>query len=299
MPQLLLGFLWAIHLPDGVLRTPWLVGGFVVAGLLALLGAWRVRDEEIPRIALLTAAFFVATLIHVPVPAGPKAHLLLNGLLGIVLGPRAALAIPIGLFLQAALFGHGGFTSLGINSCVLTFPALLAWLLFAGLQRMGWLQHGFFRGILVAGSVMAMLLTAVYSVALLMTNPIGQIESLDTSQANRVVLHPATLAIGVLLSLAGSWWERRLENTPEFPLGLLIGELSVLATVFLNCVALVYGGEADWRTLALITFVVHWPIAAIEGIVLGFMVGFLARVKPEMLRWTLPEKTECAAENVS
>ena len=49
--------LFAVHISDGILQSTWLAGGFVVAGFIALLGAWRVRDEEIPRIALLTAAF--------------------------------------------------------------------------------------------------------------------------------------------------------------------------------------------------------------------------------------------------
>src|SRR5215470_1656697 len=91
--------LWAVHIPQNVLSEPWWLGGYAVAAVLAVVGAWGIREEEIPRVAVLTAAFFVATLIHVPVPAGPRAHLLLNGLLGVVLGPRAALAVPLGLFL--------------------------------------------------------------------------------------------------------------------------------------------------------------------------------------------------------
>src|SRR5262249_23244151 len=99
--------LWAVHIADGVLRPPVLIAGLVVALLLAVIGAWRLRDEEVPRVALLTAAFFVASQMHVR--AGPTSvHLLLNGLLGVILGWRAALAIPIGLFLQFELFSHGG-----------------------------------------------------------------------------------------------------------------------------------------------------------------------------------------------
>src|SRR5262249_15624085 len=153
-----------------------------------------------------------------------------------------------------------------------------------------------FRGALVACSIIISALATVYSIALLITNPLHELESLNTATANSVVFHPAVWATALVLGMAGAWWERRLENTPEFALGLLIGELSVLGTVFLNCLALFYGGESDWHTLALLTFVVHLPIAVIEGIVLGFMVGFLARVKPEMLSWSLPEKGECAAE---
>src|SRR5579871_5672190 len=116
--------LWAVHISDGALTWPWVYGGFVVAALLLLIGAWGIRDEEIPQVALLTAAFFVASLIHVKVGFS-SAHLLLNGLVGVILGRRAALAIPVGLFLQAALIGHGGFTTLGINSCVMVLPALV------------------------------------------------------------------------------------------------------------------------------------------------------------------------------
>src|SRR5262245_32010012 len=102
--------LWAVHIADGLLSPPWLVGGFVLAGLLTLAGLLRVRDEEVPRIALLTAAFFVASLIHVRVGL-TSIHLLLNGLVGVLLGRRAAVAVVVGLALQAVLIGHGGIST--------------------------------------------------------------------------------------------------------------------------------------------------------------------------------------------
>jgi cobalt/nickel transport system permease protein len=142
--------LWAVHIDDGFLAWPWWTGGFVLTGVLALLGAWRIRDEEIPQIAILTAAFFVASLIHVWVPP-TSVHLLLNGLVGVILGRRAALAIPVGLFLQAALLGHGGLMALGINSCILLLPALLAWQMFALLQRVPLLRRQWFVIGLVIG----------------------------------------------------------------------------------------------------------------------------------------------------
>src|SRR5262245_53758005 len=103
--------LFAVHISDGVLQTSWLAGGFVVAGFFVLLAAWHIRDEEIPRIALLTAALFVASSVHIKV--GPSSwHLLFNGLVGVILGRRAGLAIPIGLALQYFLLMHGGFYTL-------------------------------------------------------------------------------------------------------------------------------------------------------------------------------------------
>src|SRR5262245_64893220 len=115
----------AVHISDAVLTWPWLLAGFAVAALLVAWGSRQIVDEEIPRIGLLTAAFFVASLIHVRL--GPTSvHLLLNGLVGVLLGTRAALALAVGLFLQALLLAHGGYTTLGINCIVLTLPALVA-----------------------------------------------------------------------------------------------------------------------------------------------------------------------------
>src|SRR5271166_6044211 len=117
--------LLAVHISDGVLSPSWVIGGFVLMALLMVPAMLRVRDEEIPRIALLTSAFFVASLIHVRF--GPTSvHLLLNGLVGVILGWRAGLAIPVGLALQAVLLGHGGFSTIGVNACVMTIPALLS-----------------------------------------------------------------------------------------------------------------------------------------------------------------------------
>jgi cobalt/nickel transport system permease protein len=290
--------LFAVHISDGVLLPSWEWGGFAVAALLALFGAWRIRDEEVPRVALLTAAFFVASQIHVQVPAGPSTHLLLNGLLGVLLGRRALLAVPVGLLLQAALFQHGGFWSLGVNSVVMGLPALLAWLMFAGLRRLPWLRRPGFRAGLVAGSVLAFGLSLVYAVVLLVTNNPKQLADADLSWANRVTFHPATLAAAVALAGLAAWVERRLENAPEFPLGLVVGESAVLATLLLHTAVLIFGGWEKWYSLALLTFIIHMPLAVIEGAVLGFAVGFLARVKPEMLGWSAPEKVECAADSL-
>jgi cobalt/nickel transport system permease protein len=289
--------LWAVHISDGVLSARWLAGGFVLAGLLALLGAWRIRDEEIPRVALLTAAFFVASLIHVRV--GPTSvHLLLNGLVGVVLGRRAGLAIFLGLGLQAALLQHGGYLTLGVNTCVMALPALVSWQLFAGLQRLQSLHRPSFRAALVAGSAWLWLLSLVYGVTLLATNRSGQISDLNPGWANRITFHPATLAGVLALAAVATWAERRLENAPEFPLGLLVGETAVLLTVLLNGVVLVGGGQEEWPSLVLVTVVPHLVIAVFEGIILGFTVGFLARVKPEMLNGFTPEKTACLADPV-
>ena len=292
--------LWAVHISDGMLTPAWEWGGLAVAALLALFGAWRIQDEEVPRVAVLTAAFFVASQIHVRVPGAPTTtHLLLNGLLGVVLGRRALLGIPVGLFLQKVLFEHGGYYALGVNACVMGLPALLAGVLFAGLRRLPWLRRPWCRAALVGGSIYTFGLTFVYAITLLVSNRAAPLADTDPAWANRVTFHPATLLAVLAGAALAAWGERRLENAPEFPLGLVVGEATVLATVLLNSLALVVGGQADWHSLALLSFIIQLPLAVLEGTILGFTVGFLVRVKPEMLGWTTPEKTRCAADSLS
>ena len=96
-------------------------------------------------------------------------------------------------------------------------------------------------------------------------------------------LHPITLAVAGVVVLLSIWGERRLGNAPEFSLGFLIGELTVLATVALHCFILLQGGESNWTIPALILVVAHLPIAVVEGMVVGFTVSLLGRVRPDIL----------------
>ncbi len=275
--------LFAVHLSDGLLTPAWWLGGWVVAALLVLLGAWRLRDEDVPRVALLAAVFFVVSLIHVPVPGGPRTHLLLAGLIGVVLGRHAALAIPLGLLLQTILFSHGGLTMIGVNSVVMTVPALLAWLLFAGLRRLPGRRTGTFRGALIFGSVVLFGLSAVFAGSLLATNPWTETEHLETASALAIAGSPWMLLGVAALGLLAVAIERRTEAGPDFALGLLVGEVAVLLTVALNGLVLLLGGVGDWHALVFLTVLLHLPLAVVEGVVLGFTVRFLARVQPDLL----------------
>lgn len=63
-------------------------------------------------------------------------HLVLNGLLGAMLGYFAFPAILIGLFFQAVMFQHGGLTTLGVNAMIMGFPAIIAYYIFR-LRKLG------------------------------------------------------------------------------------------------------------------------------------------------------------------
>lgn len=111
------------HIPDGVLSGPVLIVGALATAGLTAVALKRLDVERIPQAAVLSSAFFVASLVSVPIgPAGM--HLLLNGLMGLILGWSAVPALLVALFLQAILFGHGGIAVLGVNTLNLALPAL-------------------------------------------------------------------------------------------------------------------------------------------------------------------------------
>lgn len=118
-----------VHISDGVLPPAMLAAGFVLTAILLYYSLKGTKAEEIPKVSLITAALFVASLIHFPI--GPTSvHLIMNGLAGILLGRRAFAGVFVALTLQAAFFQHGGLTALGVNALNIGLPALLAWQIF-------------------------------------------------------------------------------------------------------------------------------------------------------------------------
>ena len=118
-----------MHISEGVLSAPVLATGaaLTVAGLT--IGLKKLDYDRIPRVGILSATFFVASLIHIPI--GPASvHLIMNGLCGLLLGWAAFPAIFVALVLQAVLFQYGGFTTLGVNTFSMAFPAVVCFYLF-------------------------------------------------------------------------------------------------------------------------------------------------------------------------
>lgn len=151
-----------MHIADGVLPVSSLAAGWAGTVVLTGLTLRKVPPEELPKAAVMTAGFFVASLIHVPL--GPTSvHLILNGLVGIVLGWAAFPAILVGLVLQALLFQHGGLLTLGANAVMLGAPALVAYKVF-GIRSLFQFRRreavaGFLAGasaILLSGVILAL-----------------------------------------------------------------------------------------------------------------------------------------------
>ena len=155
-----------MHIVDGALSNPVLLGGaaLAVGGIAMVLK--KLPLERIPAAGVLSASFFVASLIHVPI--GPSSvHLILNGLAGLVLGWAAFPALFVGLLLQAVFFGFGGLTVLGVNAINIAGPAVLAGLIFGHLVARGSPMQGAIWGGIGGGFAIAVTTLAVaFSLAL-------------------------------------------------------------------------------------------------------------------------------------
>ncbi|GAB4279264.1 MAG: cobalt transporter CbiM [Oscillatoriaceae cyanobacterium] len=123
-----------MHISEGLLPAKVCIGGYAIASFLTWYSLRRIERQAnptagIPKAALLTAAFFVASSIRIPIPPA-SVHLVLNGMLGAILAEYAFPAILVGLLFQAVMFGHGGLTTLGVNATMMGVPAILVARLF-------------------------------------------------------------------------------------------------------------------------------------------------------------------------
>ncbi len=196
-----------MHISEGVLSPPILLGGVVFTLIGLTIGLKNLRENKLPEVAILSSTFFVASLIHIPV--GPSsAHLILNGLVGILLGWVAFPAIFLGLFLQAILFQFGGITTLGINTFIMAFPSVIVWYLFKNFIQK--------------------------------------------------------------------------DNIFTFTSGFLSGFLSIIFSAILVSLML-YFTQKSFFSLIVTLISIHIPIAIVEGLITGFILIYLKKIKPEVL----------------
>lgn len=123
-----------MHLAEGVISSPAILGaGWAVACAGVAVGLKQMNETQAMRAAVMSSSFFVASLVHIPV-FGVSIHLTLTGILGMVLGWAAFPAVFVALILQAVLFGYGGLTTLGLNTCIMALPAVAVCLAFRTLR---------------------------------------------------------------------------------------------------------------------------------------------------------------------
>ncbi|NJP04136.1 MAG: cobalt transporter CbiM [Chloroflexaceae bacterium] len=220
-----------MHITDGFLPPTVCIAGYATTAALTWYTLRRINQQEdpqagVPRAALLTAAFFVASWIHIPIPPG-SVHLMLGGLMGVVLGFYAFPAILIGLFFQAVMFGHGGLTTLGINATMIGAPALIAGLLFRQVIKLNptsrWLHGaaGFGAGALSTG-----LSISIFFIVLMTNLPTNLDAAIEQAAiVGLTLLHIPLLGIEAIITAMVVLFLQRvrpelLEGTDALPVAL-------------------------------------------------------------------------------
>lgn len=129
-----------MHIVDAVLSPAVLGAGAIACAVGCAIGLRRLDEQNLSQTAAFSALFFVCALIHVPL--GPSSvHLVLNGIIGLLLGWLAFPALLVALTLQLLLFGFGGLLAIGVNAFNIAAPAVLVgallrpWLLRAPLRQ--------------------------------------------------------------------------------------------------------------------------------------------------------------------
>ncbi|MDR1164300.1 MAG: cobalt transporter CbiM [Deltaproteobacteria bacterium] len=201
-----------MHISEGILSPPVLVAGAALSLAGLAIGIKSIKEEDVPKAAILSAVFFTASLIHVNI--GPSsAHLILSGLIGLIARWAAFPIVFFGLLLQGVLFGFGGLSTLGVNTFTMAAPAAL---------------FGFLA--------------------------------------------------------------RRAVNSPNMALasaaGLFCGAVPVLVSGILVAFSLYLSGDA-FATVGYVIVAANLPVVVIEGLVAMFLVQFLRKVRPDLLRPTL------------
>ena len=157
-----------MHISEGVLSPTILIAGAGLTAAGVAIGLRKLETEEIPSVGILSAAFFVASLVQIPI--GPASvHLVLNGLLGLLLGWKAFPAILVGLALQALLFQFGGLTALGVNTVNMALPAVLCYYFFGWGVRPGTKHAVFVVASFAAGSFPIMISGVMVGFSLYLT----------------------------------------------------------------------------------------------------------------------------------
>jgi cobalt/nickel transport system permease protein len=190
-----------MHISEGVLSGPVLASGMALAAAGTVVGMKRLDYDRIAHTGILSASFFVASLVHVPV--GPSSvHLILNGIVGLLLGWAAFPAILVALLLQAMLFQYGGITTLGVNTVIMALPAVIAFHLLGPFVRKR--PAVALAAAFGCGSLSVLLSATIMSLALIFT----QESFLEVAYAVIAANIPVMLIEGIITAFCISFLKR-------------------------------------------------------------------------------------------
>ncbi len=190
-----------MHIPDGLIPPSVCITGYALTGGMTWYALREIKKDlnpqaNIPKASLLTAAFFVTSLIHIPIPP-TSIHLILNGMMGAILGYYAFLAIPIGLFFQAVMFNHGGISTLGVNTIIMGIPAIAAYHLFRLRERVTHKRELWTKILAFSSGALALLLSAILFAIIAISNIPPDVN--PVTERNAIYLSMITFSIQAII----------------------------------------------------------------------------------------------------
>lgn len=240
-----------IHIPDGVLPLWIVLLGWAVAAVMVGLAVWRLRGDASRRVSLL-GVMSALMLVGMSTEIVPIAyHMNLSVLAGIILGPAYGVLSALIVNLVLAMFGHGGITVVGLNTVVVGSETIIGSLLFRALR--GVLRSPGLRAGIVTG--VTLFLTTWILVGVVWASGINAAAARGVGTVD-----PATLTFGN--PFADGLVANRVispETEPSGQVGIGLGRMIVL-----------------WFGLGLIGWI-------IEGLITGGIIGFVARVRPDLV----------------
>jgi len=238
-----------IHLPDGVIPFVWWFGGYIAALLVAIFVLRQIDKDSVRRKIPIAAVMAAVMLITMSIPLGfLPFHLNLSALAGILMGPGLGFVIAFVVNIFMAMMGHGGVTVIGLNTLIIGAEAVLAFLIFSGLRNK--LQQSFSSGISVA-------LALVVSISLMLA-VVGLSGAIDITGGEAFIAHDHD---------HGHEYEEKHEEEKhaeeKHEEGFNLGFMTL----------------TGWA--AFLTVVTSGIL--LESVLTALIVGFLAKVRPDML----------------
>ena len=196
-----------MHISEGILSSGMLLTGWAgsVAGIS--YGLRKTDPDKIIKTALISSAFFLASLVNVRI--GPSStHLTLLAPIGLILGSAVFPAVFTALLLQAVLFHFGGIVVLGANTFIMGTASLSVYILFGQIIRNSERRLRLMTASFIAGISAVMIGASLTGIFLMMTD-------VNFSGAVKVLLiaHlPVALIEGAVTSFLVVWLKK---SVPE------------------------------------------------------------------------------------
>jgi ABC-type Co2+ transport system permease subunit len=245
-----------VMVPDGVL--PWWlsVAGWLAAAVLLGVALWRLRGQPaarmVPLVGVVTALMVVIMSFEL-VPIGYELHFTV--LAGMLVGPWYGAVAALLFNILRALIGDGAFTNIGLNTTITWMEIATGAACWAVLRPLAQGRPAVAAGLATFASLLLATVVFVGVVALSTVDP-GELVETGAYDVSGGGFAASPLAGGLInVHLSEAHAEEETDGSGDAGLLAFAGVIVVLGAIG----------------------------AAIESVVVGAVVAFIARVRPALL----------------